>query len=75
MVGLEAEVGEVQDLVGSIEVGSSLVLVGFELPALVEPGPEPGALEAEEPCGGFVVVEDDLEAGSPVDAALDLGDE
>ena len=30
MVGLEAEVGEVQDLVGSIEVGSSLVLVGFE---------------------------------------------
>ena len=40
----KAEVCEVEDLAGDVEVGSSLVLVGFELPAPVEPWLEAGAL-------------------------------
>jgi len=73
VVGFEGQVDEVEDLVGLVESFSSLVSEAGELPVLVYGGFEFGALEAEEPGGLLVLVEDDLESCLAVDAAFELG--
>jgi len=74
-VGLQLEVGEVEHLVGGVEALLSFVGIAGVGPVLVDVGPEQGALQRQQPPGVVLVVEDDLEAGVPVDAALHLGHE
>ena len=74
MVCLECKVDEVEDLLERIKTIFSFVSEAGELYVLAYVRLKPVVLERDEPSGGFIFVEDNLEARLAIDAPFDLID-